>query len=252
VKRLKELEKTLINQERKELVPYARFSGMMAEYIVATSAPNAPFVDIQAKWLEDLRNFVKEFPTANESAEALLHLSIDAEYSGKEDDAKQLYGVIASKFPQAPQAKKAAGAVRRLDSVGKPMTLAGTTTDGKQFDLKMFSGKPVIIYYWAAGGATTAGDVAVVKAVQAKYARDIAVVGVSLDHDKDALNAYLQQQRLPWVNLFDPGGMDNKFACEMGIQTIPTILLVDASGKVVHRGVHITELEREAANLVRR
>jgi len=252
LKRLQDLEKKLNDEGRKELAPYARYGAMMSEYMLAASDPNGKFVEVQAKWLENLQGFVKAFPTAVESADALLHLAIDAEYSGKEDDAKKLYSVIATQFPQAAQAKKATGAVRRLDSVGKPLTLSGTTTDGKPFDLKSLAGKPVIVYYWASNGASTIVDVGVMKAVQAKYARDLAVVGISLDYDQNELTAFLQQQRLPWVNLFDQGGTDGRFANEMGILTVPTIILVDATGKVVHRGVHITELDREVGNLVRR
>lgn len=253
LKRLKDLEKKLSDDGRKELVPYVRYGTMMSEYMLATSDPQGgDFVKIQAKWLEDLQNFVKEFPSAVESADALLHLAIDAEYSGREDAAKQLYSAIGAKFPQAAQAKKATGAVRRLDSVGKPMTLAGTTTDGKPFDLKSLGGKPVIVYYWASTGATTDVDVGVVKAVQAKYARDVTVVGISLDFDQNELASYLQRQRLPWVNLFEKGGTDNRFANEMGILTYPTIVLVDATGKVANRSVHITELDREVGNLVKR
>ena len=54
------------------------------------------------------------------------------------------------------------------------------TVDGKQFDLKMYSGKPTVLFYFATNGVTTAGDVATLKQVQAKYARDINVVGISL------------------------------------------------------------------------
>src|SRR5678815_3438070 len=108
--RLKELDKKLsegVDKEaNKELLPYARFSLMTAEYIKEQNNPKGEFVAVQTKWLEDLRSFVKAFPAAPESGDALLHLAIDAEYSGKEDEAKKLYGLIVTQFPQSVTAKK--------------------------------------------------------------------------------------------------------------------------------------------------
>jgi hypothetical protein len=250
--RLKDLEKKLALGSDKELVSYARFSAMTAEYILAQSDSKADFTKVQSTWLENLRGFVKEHPKSSETSEALLHLAIDSEFAGKEDDAKKLYAQIATEFPQSTAAKKATGAARRLDAIGKQLPLTGTTADGKQFNLTMYAGKPVAIYYFATNGATTAGDVAMIKQVQAKYARDLQILGISLDGSRADLIAYLQQHKLPWVNLFEEGGMDNRFANEMGILTIPTILLVDQSGKVVNRSVHVTELDKEVGNFIRR
>ena len=250
--RVKELEKKLADGTEKDLIPYARFSSMTAEYILAQSDPKADFTKVQSNWLEGLRAFTTAFPTAMESSEALLHLAIDSEYAGKEDDAKKYFTQISTQFPTSQAAKKAVGAVRRLDSVGKPLALSGTTVDGKAFSLQMYAGKPTVVIYWASNGVTTAGDVAMLKQAQAKYAREINIVGISLDVNKADLNAYLQQNKLPWINLFEEGGMDNKLANEMGILMQPTIIIVDAAGKVVNRNVHISALEQELANVVRR
>lgn len=250
--RVKELEKKLADGSEKDLIPYARFSSMTAEYILAQSDPKADFTKVQSTWLEGLRAFTTAFPTAMESSEALLHLAIDSEYAGKEDDAKKYFTQISTQFPTSQAAKKAVGAVRRLDSVGKPLALSGTTIDGKAFSLQMYAGKPTVVIYWASNGVTTAGDVAMLKQAQAKYAREINIVGISLDVNKADLTAYLQQNKLPWINLYEEGGMDNKLANEMGILMQPTIIIVDAAGKVVNRNVHISALEQELANVVRR
>ena len=53
------------------------------------------------------------------------------EFEGKETEAKGLYGKIVSGFPQALQAKKASGAIRRLECVGKPIPLKGVDLAGK-------------------------------------------------------------------------------------------------------------------------
>lgn len=250
--RLTALQKPSLDGSDKDIASYARFSAMTAEYILSQNDPKGDFTKIQAKWLDDLRAFVKEFPAAAETPEALLHLAIDAEFAGKDEDAKTLYTQIGTQFPNAAAAKKAVGAVRRLDSIGKPLTLTGDTIDGKPFTMKMAIGKPTVIFYWATNGATTAGDVAMLKQVQAKYATELNVIGVNLDANKNDVIAYLAQNKLPWINLFEEGGMDGRFANELGILTQSMILIVDKSGNVANRSVHISELDRELATIIKR
>lgn len=253
--RLVTLEKKLAGGADKALQPYCKFSIITAEYMAAMNAPGGAgdFNKIQSAWIDGLRQFVKDFPQSREASDALSHLAINSEFEGKEDDAKALYSQIVTNFPKEPTAVKAAGALRRLSSLGKPMTLAGKTVDGKSFEIGQLAGKTVIVYYWASTANTTAGDVAQLKQLQAKYARDnVAIVGVSLDNVPEVLTQYLEANRLPWVNLHEAGGMDNRFANEMGIFTVPTTMLVDPQGKVIGRNIEISVLDKELGDRIRK
>jgi hypothetical protein len=55
----------------------------------------------------------------------------------------------------------------------------------------------------------------------------------------------MKSNRLPWPQLYEQGGLDSRLANELGILTLPTMLLVDKQGKVINRNLHVTELERE-------
>jgi hypothetical protein len=68
---------------------------------------------------------------------------------------------------------------------------------------------------------------------------------VNLDANVADANDYLSKNHLPWSQLWEPGGLDSRLANEMGILTMPTMILVDDKGVVVNRNVHITELEGE-------
>ena len=119
----------------KDLVAYARFRSMTTEYMIAQSAPGADLNEDPSGWLDSLRTFVKDFPTSSETPDALLHLAIDAEFSGKEQEAKELYTQIVTQFPSAHAATTAKGAVTRIDCVGKVLVLTGKTINGEKFDL---------------------------------------------------------------------------------------------------------------------
>jgi hypothetical protein len=77
------------------------------------------------------------------------------------------------------------------------------------------------------------------------------VVGVCLDNDKRDMLAFLKENDPRWPQLFEDGGMESRFAVEMGIQTVPTMLLIDKQGKVVDRNVRAQGLEGEVKKLLK-
>ena len=253
VERLAALAKSIGDKpENKDLAAYVRFRQLAAEYGQALQQPNADFEKIQTEWLKNLEGYVKRYPQGADTAEAMLQLGFSQEHGGNENAAKDWYSQIADKFPKSTSAKKAAGAVARLESVGKQLRLKGTTVTGGALDLSAYRGKVVLIHYWATWSEPCRADLSVLKNLQAKYARDrFAIVGVSLDANKDDLRRYLTQNRLPWPNIYEKGGLDSRLANELGILTLPTILLVDDRGRVINRNVHIGGLDGELKKLLR-
>ena len=79
---------------------------------------------------------------------------------------------------------------------------------------------------------------------------NFAVVGVALDTDKAQLAKYLQGKPIPWPQLHETGGLDGRLAEELGVLTLPTMLLIDADGKVVDRNLVITDLEKKLEAMV--
>ena len=60
----------------------------------------------------------------------MLQLAIAQEFTGKDEEAARWFTRILTEFPDAPLAAKAAGAKRRLESVGKSIELRGKTLTG--------------------------------------------------------------------------------------------------------------------------
>jgi thiol-disulfide isomerase/thioredoxin len=245
--RLKRLAQSLEkNSAEGDLVAYIEFRELTAEYVLALQAPNPEFAKVQTEWLKNLEQFVGRHPKAPDAADAMIQLGIAEEFAGQEDKAKRWYREIATSFDGTPAAKKAAGAVRRLDSVGKTIELVGRSTAGEPVDLSHLRGKFVLIHYWATTSEPCKVDLAELKELQAKYAADgFALVGVSLDANRQLLDDYLSKNRLPWPQLFEPGGLDSRYADELGILTLPTMILIDDTGKVINRSIHISELDSE-------
>lgn len=247
VDRLKKLQAKLKADKADEnLLAYVEFRLLTADYTRSLQDPKADFPKIQENWLKSLEQFVADHPNSADAAEAMLQLAIAEEFSGQEDSAKKWYGQIVSKFPNSAAAKKASGAVRRLNSVGQNIELAGTAINGGRVDLAQYRGKVVLIHYWATWCEPCVRDLNTIKEVYSKYGRSGFVpLGISLDYDKSQVTSFLQSNKLPWVQIYEPGSLDGRLANEMGILTLPTMLLIDGNGRVVNRNLHISELEAE-------
>jgi thiol-disulfide isomerase/thioredoxin len=206
---------------------------------------------LQNRWFDDLRAFVEAHPQAPEAAEAMLQLGFRDEFEAREREAIDRYAAVARDFPDTPQARKATGAVRRLESVGKPFTLAGSGLDGRKFAVESVRGVPVVVHYWSTDCEPCKVDIAQIRELFTRFGpKKLAVVGVALDGDKEKLVKFLKAKPIPWPQLHEPGGLDSRLAEEFGVLALPTMLLVDAKGNVVDRNVSITELERKLEALL--
>lgn len=233
------------------LEAFVMFRLASARYAANMQQPNADVDKVQNAWLEELRQFVEKHPSAPDAAEAMLQMGIADEFSGKEREALERYAAIAKDFPDSASARKARGAARRLESAGKPLELSGTGLDGKSVSLQAFRGTPVLVHYWATWCEPCKVDIAQIRELYAKYGpKKFNAVGVVLDSDKEQLAKFLAAKPIPWPQMHEADGLDGRLAEELGVLTLPTMILLDADGKVVDRNLVITDLERKLEALV--
>jgi thiol-disulfide isomerase/thioredoxin len=247
-----QLEKLAADTKADEtLSAFIAFRLAQARYAAAMQQPGADVEKVQASWLGELAGFVEKHPAAPDAAEAMLQLAIADEFAAREREALDRYAAIAKNFPDSAPARKARGAARRLESVGKPLVLSGTTLDGKKVAVEAIKGVPVLVHYWATWCEPCKVDIAQIRELYAKYGpKKFAVVGIALDTDKADLAKYLQGKPMPWPQLHEDRGLDGRLAEELGVLTLPTMLLVDADGKVVDRNLVITNLEKKLEALI--
>ncbi len=228
------------------LASYFKYRYLTAEYTLSLQGEKPDFPKLQEAWHKNLEQFVADHPQSSDTPEALLQLAIGQEFAGEEEKATTWYKQIVDGFASSPAASKARGALTRLKSVGQAIQLAGKTTTGAPLELSQYRGKVVLIHYWSTWCEPCVADMAKIKELFARHGRSgFAPIGVNLDNDKKALDNYLAENRLPWPQLYEPGSLDGRLANELGILTLPTMILVDRKGKVVNRNLNINELEAE-------
>jgi peroxiredoxin len=254
IRRLETLLASVSQQaDSDDLVPYVKFRLLRAAYNRDGAQKDADFEKINTKYQEDLKQFVSAYSKNPDAAECMLELAIGAEFAGKTDDAVNWFSRIANEFPKSDLAPKAIGAKRRLESVGKTIPLAGKTLDGKPIDLAQAKGRIVLIHYWATWANPCLPDLATIKSLLSKYNKDgFYAIGVNLDNDAKAATDYVRKENLGWPQLYDQAGLDGPLAANLGVLTLPTMLLVGKDGRVINRSVNAAELEAELKKLLPR
>jgi hypothetical protein len=253
IRRLQTLLTSVAQQPGGEaLSPYIKFRLLTAQYNYDIGQKDANYEKVTGKYQDDLKDFVSTYAKSPDAAEAMLQLAINAEFSGKTEDAIGWYTRITTDFPKDDLAPKAIGAKRRLESVGKVIPLTGKTLDGQAFDLTKVKGKIVLVHYWATWADTGLPDLATIKTLLGKYGKDFYAVGVNLDNNSKEAIEYVRKEKLSWPQLYEQGGMDSPLATNLGVLTLPTMILVGKDGRVINRNINAGELDAELKKLLTR
>lgn len=253
LERLKKFHERMASQNAsKEAMAYIHYRFLNCKYTNDLQNGGSDFGKIQENWLSNLKSFVSAYPTSDDAADAMLQIAVAQEFAGLEKEAISWYAKIAKDFPGTPLARKAAGAQIRLTSVGKPINFEGQTVDGGRLSLRNYSGKVVLIHYWATWCEPCKAEFETLKNLQAKYGRNgFDLIGVSIDNQLPEVKQFLAANRLPWAQMHEQGGMESRLANELGVVTLPTMILVGKDGRVVRRNITAGELDTELNKLIR-
>ncbi|TWU43847.1 Thiol-disulfide oxidoreductase ResA [Novipirellula aureliae] len=245
LKRLSAITRSL-GDENESLRSYADYVLIGTEYAIRQT-PDADFAKVQEWYLDSLTDFVDRHPTMPEASQAMLQLALSKEFEDKEKEALGYYKKIAKDFRGTDASEKAIGAIRRLESVGEVIDFQGLSIEGRPFRLSQYRGRPVVIHYWATWCEPCKQDMKLLRSLQARYSKaGLQLVGINVDGTREMAVQFLLQTSLPWIQLFDEGGLESsELAKAFGVQTLPTMMLVDQKGRVVRHNIRVEELGKE-------
>lgn len=177
-----------------------------------------------------VREMLQEFPDHFVPNQMLLRIARQLDVGKARELAEEVHGTRGlSEFVK----QEAAELLKKLNRVGKPLALTFTASDGRKVDLETLKGKVVLIDFWSTWCAPCVGELPRMKTTHDKlHAQGFEILGISFDQDKDTLTRFLQKEQIPWPQFFDGKGWRNQFAQEFGINSIPTMWLVDKRGNL--------------------
>lgn len=233
------------------LAGYGVYRRLWADYAVALEA-GKDIEKLQKNWIDQLRQFVQDYPSAEDTTPDALHqLAMHTEFAGKDDEAKTWYKMVYTKFGDHYLAEKCKGAVRRLELPGKRLELtAPQLQSGAPFDVGAVKDKLVVVYFWASYCNQCVGDFARLNKLYDTHPGKIEVVSINLDDTAEQAVGYLKSTPVRGVHIFQPGakgtsGMSSPLAVQYGINGLPTVFLIGRDGRVVNRAMQVSDLENE-------
>lgn len=249
VEKLREMIALLSKSPKnKDLVAYIAYRLISTDYTVKSTGEKVDFAKLQSEYMEQLEEFANSYPESVDAADAMIQIGLNHELSGNEKDAESWYRKVASNFPKTIQGDKAAGALARLTLEGRQIGLVGKTLDGKNIDSKSMAKMPILVHYWASWCGPCKADMAEIRKVQAKYARqNLQVIGVNLDNDANVARDFLTSNKaFPWPHIHEQGGFESSLAIRLGVLSVPITFLIDSEGRVVKRTSHFSKEMQDA------
>ncbi|WP_316794670.1 AhpC/TSA family protein [Pedobacter frigoris] len=122
-------------------------------------------------------------------------------------------------------------------------TLSDAT--GKSFSLSSLKGKYVVVDFWASWCTPCRAANQKIKPIYAKYkGKGFDMVSISMDDKKDLWDAAVKKDGLPWHQVSGLTGIkDCPVAKKYSVTSLPTVFLLDKTGKVIAQNISERELE---------
>ncbi len=207
----------------------------------------------------DLNSYLKNFLLANKSA-TISGLALSwASRSFSQADFEASLNASVKKYPtsdlllnmkknyeiQKAQAQQAQQG--QTSWVGQQAPeLALPDVNGKVVLLSSFKGKYLLIDFWASWcGPCRAENPNVVRAYSEFKDKNFAILGVSLDKDKDAWQQAVKDDKLAWTHVSDLKYWSSKAVEVYKFEGIPFNVLIDPQGKIIGQELRGADLENK-------
>lgn len=119
--------------------------------------------------------------------------------------------------------------------------------EGEKKSRNSFRDKYLLLHFWASWHPQSREAGAMLRRFYKKHKKseNIALIGISLDIDRQAWTEAIEHDTLKWEQLSDLKGWESEAARIFSLQQLPVNLLVDNSGRIIKCNITEEELNEE-------
>lgn len=151
---------------------------------------------------------------------------------------------------EVSQARAVIGNVKMVDARVAPTFVVKSST-GEELALEKLRGKVVLLDFWASWCIPCRIDMPEVRRIWKKYSGDrFTIVGINLDSNRPAFDAYIKAEAVTWPQYFDGQGWGNVISRKYGVYAIPHTVLIDRDGVIRATGLRGEELDEKIGELL--
>nr|WP_162988981.1 TlpA disulfide reductase family protein [Pedobacter schmidteae] len=122
---------------------------------------------------------------------------------------------------------------------------------GRAIRLSDFKGQYVLLDFWASWcGPCRKDNPNIVKAYQKYKDKGFTLIGVSLDHSKEAWLKAIANDGLTWTNLSDLKYLKNEAAMLYAVRAVPQNYLIDQNGYIIATQLHGDDLDKKLSEVL--
>jgi len=209
--------------------------------------------------IRDLNNYLKQFLNTNSNG-TISGLALSwASRSFSRSEFETSLNDMVRKFPDnallaglKKSYDKQIAAMQSQDGeanswVGKQAPeLSLPDVNGKSVSIDSYKGKYLLVDFWASWcGPCRAENPNVVRVYNEFKGKNFAILGVSLDRERDAWQEAIRTDGLAWTHISDLKFWSSKAVETFKFNGIPFNVLIDPQGKIIAQGLRGDDLENK-------
>jgi thiol-disulfide isomerase/thioredoxin len=164
-------------------------------------------------------------------------------------DIEMLYYLLPEKYKTSKKGEliKEYFLLPEIPKVGeKFVDVEQNNPEGKTTSISENLGKFTILDFWASSCGPCRMKHPVMRKLYNKYhIRGLNIIGISGDNNKDEWITAINADSIPWTNLSDLRGSNNKAFMRYGVKAIPRLFLLDENGIILDDNLAAKPLEIE-------